>query len=343
MRIILFLSFMLFVNLIVAQTRTSKDTVKTNDSTKVDLKDSTHANLHDTIGWHIETIFDLKFSQISLHNWAAGGQSSIALNTALSFSADYRNDKITWTNTIDMDYGFFNQAKSPHLAKTDDRFDLNSLFGRKAWRHWEYESFFSFKSQFSKSYSNPLDFDSLKNTIADFMAPAFIGFGVGMDYKPNEHFNLLIAPFSAKITVVNNQKLADAGAFGVVNEKDTAGVGIAGSGQKIRKEFGGTFKVMYKAHISEKFDLHARLDLFSNYMLNPQNIDVNFEVIANWRVTKFLSFSINVLLIYDHDVNITRNTTEIDPSTGLYKTKTGPITQFREIFGFGLNYVFDIK
>lgn len=321
-----------------AQEPAVKDTIVKDTIT---YADTCVTHTHDTLGWHVSGAFDVKFTQVSLYNWAGGGQSSIAFNTALSLAADYRGLHTTWTNTLDMDYGFFNQAKSPYWAKSDDRIELNSLYGRIAWRHWEYETFLTFRSQFGTGYSNPLAVDSAKITISDFLAPAYIGFGFGFDYKPNERFNILIAPFSAKVTIVNNQTLADLGAFGVPNEKEAEGVSIPGSGKKSRKEFGGTFKVMYKSHITEKFDIHACLDLFTNYSNNPQNIDVNSEFIVNWKLNRFISVSINAVLIYDHDVQITRNTSEIDPLTGLYKTKTGPTTQFRELFGLGFNYTFN--
>jgi Protein of unknown function (DUF3078) len=329
--------FMLFCNVVMAQEPASKDTATVKDTTVIDSL----AQPIDTIGWHVSGLFDLKFTQVSLHNWAGGGQSSLAFNTALSLTADYKGEHTTWTNTLDMDYGFFNQAKSPYWAKSDDRIELNSLFGRIAWKHWEYETFLSFRSQFAPGYTNPLAPDSAKVTISDFLAPGYFGFGFGMDYKPSEHFNILVAPFSAKVTLVNNQTLADMGSFGVTNEKDSLGAGIPGSGKKSRKEFGGTFKIMYKSQLTEKFDLHTCFDLFTNYSNNPQNIDVNCEIIANWKINRFLSVSINAVLIYDHDVQITRNTSEIDPLTGLFITKTGPITQFRELLGFGFNYSFN--
>lgn len=329
-KLILFL--LLFNGLANAQDSLKKDTSTViNDSLIVPI---------DTVGWHIESTFDLKFTQVTLHNWAGGGQSSIAFNTAFSYTADYKGLHTTWTNSFDMDYGFFNQARSVYWAKSDDRIDINSLFGRILWHHWELETFLSFKSQFSAGYSNPLAPDSAKVTISDFLAPGYIGFGTGFDYKPSEHFNVLIAPLSAKFTLVNNQLLADQAAFGVINEKDSLGNGIAGSGKKVRKEFGGTFKIMFKTHVNDKFDLHAKFELFSNYLITPQNIDVNGELLVNWKLNKFLSVSINLVLIYDNDVQITRQTKEIDTTTGLYKTKTGPITQFRELSGLGFNYTF---
>lgn len=294
----------------------------------------------DSSNWKTGGLLDLKFTQVALSNWSGGGQNSISLNTAISLFANYKKEKLSWENSIDLAYGIFNQAKSPYWAKNDDRIELNSKFGRLAFKNFDYTAFFSFRTQFSPGYKDPLAMDHLKVTISDFMAPAYIQFGLGMDYKPNENFSLLIAPLSGKITIVNNQTLADAGLFGVEFQKDAAGNPIPGTGKKSRIEFGGTVKMLYKVKLHENIDVKMRVDLFTNYLDRPQNIDVNAELFVLMKITKYILASINVLLIYDHDVNITRNTNEIDAATGLYKTKTGPITQFKEIFGLGFNYTF---
>jgi hypothetical protein len=290
--------------------------------------------------WKTGGVFDLKFSQVALSNWAGGGQNSISLNTTISLFANYKKEKNTWTNTLDLAYGLFNQAKSPYWAKNDDRIELNSKFGRYAARDFDYTAFISFRTQFAPGFKDPLVMDNLKITISDFFAPAYLQFGLGMDYKPNERFNVLMAPVSGKITMVHNQTLADAGAFGVEFQKDAAGIPIPGSGKRSRTEFGGTLKFLYNVKLHENVSLKTRVDLFTNYLNNPQNIDVNAEVLILMKVTKFISASISALVIYDDDVNVTREIDEIDPLTGLNKTKTGPITQFKEIFGIGFNYKF---
>lgn len=290
--------------------------------------------------WKKGGVLDLKFTQVALTNWAGGGQNSIAMNAFVQLFANYKKDKISWNNSLDLAYGLFNQAKSPYWAKNDDRIELNSKFGRYAWKHWDYTGFLQFRSQFAPGYKDPLAPDAFKITISDFLAPAYIQFGIGMDYKPNEKFNLLLAPISGKITIVNNQTLADQGAFGVPVDKDASGAFIPGTGKKIRNEFGGTLRMMYKTPLGKNIGFQTRLDLFSNYVNNPQNIDVNWEVSINMKINKYISASINTLLIYDDDIDITQQLDEVDPVTGLNKTKSGPITQFREIFGLGFNYKF---
>ncbi len=294
----------------------------------------------DTSYWKKGGVYDFKFTQVSLTNWAGGGQNSVAFNTLINLFATYQKEKLSWSTTLDLAYGLFNQAKSPYWAKNDDRIDLNSKFGRLAWRKFDYTGFAQFRTQFSPGYKDPLVSDANKITISDFFAPAYVQFGLGLDYKPKENFNVLIAPVSGKITIVNNQTLADQGAFGVSVQKTSTGVFIPGTGKKIRNEFGGTIKVIYKTKITENITLQSKLDLFSNYINKPQNIDINWDFLISMKINKYISASINTLLIYDDDINITQKLKEIDSTTGLNKTKSGPITQFKEIFGIGFNYKF---
>lgn len=299
-----------------------------------------NAQQKDTSYWKRGGVIDLKVTQVSLTNWAAGGQNSISMNALIGLYANYQKAKLSWSNSLDLAYGIFNQAKSPYWAKNDDRIELNTKFGRFAWKHWDYTGFLSFRTQFSPGYKDPLIPDALKVTISDFFAPAYIQFGIGMDYKPNDKFNALIAPVSGKITIVTNQTLADQGAFGVDVQKDASGAFIPGTGKNMRSEFGGTIKLISKFKLGENVSLQSKLDLFSNYVNNPQNIDVNWDVLISMKINKYISASINTLLIYDDDINIMQELDEVDPLTGLNKTKTGPITQFREIFGIGFNYKF---
>jgi len=79
----------------------------------------------------------------------------------------------------------------------------------------------------------------------------------------------------------------------------------------------------------------STVDLFSNYLHNPQNIDVNWQVLINMKVNKFLSASITTHIIYDDDIMIPLDRNE----DGITEGK-GPRTQFKEVLGVGLSYKF---
>jgi hypothetical protein len=141
-----------------------------------------------------------------------------------------------------------------------------------------------------------------------------------MDYKPSENFTLFIGPVSGKVTYVLDDTLAQQGAFGVDPDK------------KVRYEFGGLLKSMYTREVVKNVTFLTRLDLFSNYLKNPEKIDVNWEVLLNMKINKYLSASLNTILIWDDDIKF-NNEGLPDPNG---KSKV----QFKEVFGIGLSATF---
>jgi hypothetical protein len=254
----------------------------------------------------------LRFSQISLSNWAAGGESSLAANGYLNFSANYKKKSFIWENKLRVAYGIIKQSNIP-LRKSNDNLQYSTLIGLNIKKNWYFTGAFSFKSQFSNGYKYPNN----SVPVSKFMAPAFIVLSIGMDYKPNNDFALSISPVSSKITVVNDKYLSDKGAYGV--EK----------GKKCRFEFVGMIKLHFKKYIIKNVRLKTNLQLLSNYLENPDYIDVNWEVFLDMKINKNLSTTIATNLIYDNDI--------------LIKDKYGvaaPRVQFKEVFGIGLSYKF---
>jgi len=253
-------------------------------------------------------------SQVSLTNWAAGGENSLSLTGALNVFANYKKGTLAWDNTLDFGYGILKQGEK-NMIKSDDKIAFASKLGRKASDKWYYTFLFAFNSQFAKGYNYPNDSD----VISKFMAPAYLLYSLGMDFKPSDKFTAYLSPLSGKTTIVNDQLLSNAGAFGV------------DPGKMIRMELGGYAKFGVKKEIMKNVKLESTLDLFSNYLKNPQNIDVNWAALVNMKVNKILTVNLSTNLIYDDDIKIV-----VDENTG----KTGPRTQFKEVFGLGLAFKF---
>ena len=53
--------------------------------------------------------------------------------------------------------------------------------------------------------------------ISNLLAPGYLTIAIGLNYSKQENFTAFLAPLSAKTTFVNNQRLADAGSFGVTS------------------------------------------------------------------------------------------------------------------------------
>lgn len=271
-----------------------------------------YAQSKSDTAWKISGETAINFSQVSLINWAAGGQSSVSGNAFFNIAANYKKGKHMWTNKAELAYGL-QKLGEEGVRKTNDKLFLSTSYGYKAFRNWYYVAMLSFNTQFADGYDYPND----SVLISTFMAPAYLIGALGLEYHPDEHFSAAIMPVSAKLTVVNNDSLSAAGAYGV------------DPGDKARLEFGATVVVEYLQKIMENVDFDTKLRLFSSYLNNPQNIDVYWESMLNMKINKFLSANITTTLIYDDDIDIT-------DSDG----NTGPRTQFKEVFGLGLSYKF---
>ncbi len=265
--------------------------------------------------WNTGGDYSFTFSQISLNNWSAGGNNSVSANTLLNLYANYAKGKGAWDNTFTLGYGLSQQGND-NLIKTDDRLLFTTKYGYKASKSWFYSGLFDFKTQMTTGYQDP-PVNSV--IISELLSPAYMLFSLGMDYKPNSDLSIYISPVTAKSTIVLDDNLSKAGSFGVE------------PGEHIRSEFGAFFKGVYKKeNIIKNVDFYTRLDLFSNLVENPENIDVDWEVRLNMKVNKFLTAVASLNLLYDDDIKY------VDDAG----VQHGPRIQTKQLLGFGLNFKF---
>ncbi|MFN8206373.1 MAG: DUF3078 domain-containing protein [Bacteroidales bacterium] len=270
----------------------------------------------DTVpAWKIGGLSALNFNQVSLTNWAAGGQSSVAGTALFNLTANYKKGKNAWDNVLNLAYGknFQNMGKKEwDEIKSEDKIDFTSKYGRAASDKLFMTFLINFRSQFDKGYK--IIDDSTSLVISKFMAPGYLTISAGIDFKPAEGFSIYASPVTGKVTFVMDKTLSDAGAFGV------------DSGSMVRNEFGGFIKAAVNKTIMENVTLQSSIDLFSNYLDKPGNIDVNWQVLIGMKINKYLTASISTQLIYDDNIKVT--------------DKDYAKTQFKEAFALGISYQF---
>ena len=263
--------------------------------------------------WKLSGVTGVNFSQTSLVNWSAGGSNAVAGNIYLNGDLVHKNGKWLWENHLATDYGL-SRIQNEGLRKTADKFDFASKLGHQASEKWYYTGLFDFKTQFAKGYNYP-------NTdvyISDFLSPAFSTLSVGAEYKPCDKFSLYYSPLAAKFTIVMDDSLSTLGLFGV------------DPGKHLKAELGSYLKMGYKTQLMENVDLASVLSLFTAYNKSFGNIDVDWDVIVNMKINKYMNAMINTTLKYDDDIKyIDKNGVE-----------RGPRVQFKEILGIGLAYKF---
>lgn len=275
-------------------------------------------------GWRKGGVLGITLAQTSLTNWAAGGQNSVAVNGILSLFASYKKGSSIWDNTLDIGYGLLKQGKDEPFRKTDDKFDFLSKYGQKAFKNVYYSALINLKTQMTPGYNYPND--SVR--ISNLFAPAYLLGAVGLDYKPDAYLSVFASTITLRLTFVTDQVLADAGAFGV------------DPGKNLKSEFGGYMRFIYSRNDFEteflkNISFTTKLDLFSNYLDKPQNVDVSWETLTVMKVNKYISINFNTLLLYDDNTRI-----PIDKNHDGIIDSQGARIQFKEIFGAGLSFKF---
>lgn len=300
------------VTSIVLTISTNAQVTEGETKLRAEIKDTTY-------GWKKGGLVNLGVAQASLTNWAAGGESSVAFNGLVNLFAHRTAPKFVWENYLELGYGVLRQGQEKKWRKIDDRIDLTSKYGQKFKKGWYYAGLLNFKTQFTDGFKYPND----SVAISKFMAPGYLLAAIGIEYRPSGNFTLYIAPFTSKNTFVLDQDLANAGAFGVDSSKFC------------RSEFGGYLRMSWKRELMKNVNFQTKLELFSNYLHNPQNVDVSWETLISLKVNKFISATIGTHLIYDDDIDIT-----IDSNRDGIAEAVGPRVQFKQVLNIGFSYKF---
>jgi hypothetical protein len=271
-------------------------------------------NEKDTTYWKVSGQASLNFSQVSFSHWVSGGRNSVSGVGLFNINANYEKEKIHWENSLKSGYGLLKEEESM-VTKTDDKLELNSKLGIETNNeHILYSSFANFSTQFADGFNYP----DTENKISGFFAPAYLTLAAGIDYQPSDKFSLFATPLSGKFTFVTDDDLSSQGAFGVK------------PGETARAEFGASLKSELKTPVVENVDMTTTLSLFSNYLENPENIDVKWDLVLNMKINDYLSANFITNLIYDHDVLV-----PLDDSD-----RKGRRIQLKQLLGVGLSYKF---
>ncbi len=253
--------------------------------------------------WTRKGVFTFLANQSSFSNWQAGGQNNFAGNAGVNYDFNYKNGDWNWDNKLILSYGL-TKIKGAETQKTDDRIEFNSLLGKKATGEWFYSAFFNFKTQMDTG----LDPETQTIKISHFFSPAYFQFGPGMLWKKSDNLKVNFAPATSKLIMVHKHFTEFGSSFGV-EQGDTS-----------RYELGAAVGGYYKFNVMENVSVENILNLYSNYLEDPQNVDVDYQLNIVMKINKFLSTNFAFQTIYD------------DNAFRGFQTK--------QIIGLGVNYGF---
>ena len=282
-------------------------------------------------GWTRKGVFSFLFNQAAFNaEWQAGGVSSIAGNASINYDFNYYKNEWSWDNKLIAAYGLTKIKTEENVIKTDDRLEFNSLLGRKAGGNWYYSFFLNFKTQMDvgfiegeQSVTAIIDGENQSISIptrernTEFLSPAFLQIGPGMLWKKSDNLKVNIAPATAKFIFVDQKFTDPNGPFSRLT--DGAYFGVE-AGETSRFELGASISGYYKFTIVENVTWENILNLYSNYLEDPQNVDLDYTANIAMKVNDFISANLSFQTIYDDNA-----------IKGF---------QVREVFGVGFNYNF---
>lgn len=278
--------------------------------------------------WSGQNRFAMNFHEVSFQNWSAGGSNSVALLFDIYIKRTYEKESVRWQNEFITRYGL-SAEKGRKLRKTDDRLEIGSTFGYRSSdnSNWFYSAKTNLKTQLDRGYNYP----DRENPISTFMAPGYFFFGFGAEYgKDSDEFTLYISPATAKTTFVLDQRLADLGAFGV-REAMYDGNGIMfRHGKKTKTEFGALLTSEYHEEILPNIFFDNRVSLYTDYIKNFGNIDIDWKIDLNLKVNNYIAAKIGSHLLFNNDTKTERTDAYGNTYTG------GPKVQWMQELGIGV-------
>lgn len=273
---------------------------------------------NDTVqNWTSNGKFSLLISQTAFNEeWLGGGTSNYAGNIIVNYDLNYKKNKIEWDTKFLIDYGITKNDNQAFTRKTNDRFEINSIIGRSIKdTKWFYTGNFNFRTQFDKGYvfGEDENGNETRTLQTEFLSPAYTNFGIGMQWKESDNLKVNIAPISGRLI------LADKKFTTTPDYQDGDFFGLD-EGATVREEFGASLNATAAFDLMKNISVENILNLYSNYLEDPQNVDIDYTLNLTLKVNKYISTNFTFQAIYDDNA-----------IKGF---------QVREVLGAGLTYEF---
>lgn len=260
--------------------------------------------------WKKTGVVTLGFDNTSFKVWAAGGYNTTKLNTTFNGSLNYAKDLMSWSNSLQLAYGFIYSEDKPIIQKNTDNIYFLSKWGYKtgAKSKFNYSASIDFRSQFTNTfaYSTPAGEDQGRSAWkanrklkSGPFSPAYTTVALGIDWNPKPWFSVIMAPLSGSVTMVANKDLRKTYGMALKDEFESAETKEAYMYKAMRFQFGAKMQVNFKLAINDIINYSTQLTTFSDYLNKPQNMRINWDNTVSWKIAKHIMLGFNSWLIYD--------------------------------------------
>lgn len=259
----------------------------------------------DSNGWTSTGIFVLNINQSAQADWGSGGEKFMfGINGIVNKAIHHKKNKYSFDLYADIELGLVKASSFSKPRKTTDRLDITAeiehSIGKKG--HWNYALLGNINTQFFKGHNYFLPGEPL---ISGFLSPGKFLLATGFDYKyvsPKSYFSVFLSPSTVRWVTKIEPSFLSSKRFGVDAD------------QKVNTEFGAYVSFHFNTRFTPSTHLISRLDVYSNYLRKPGNMDILFNNVLTLGINKFLAGTLLFDILYDHDF---KQRTQVQEITGI--------------------------
>ena len=249
-------------------------------------------------------------NQTGFSDWVGGGTNNFSGTIKFDYEWEYRNKGWDWLSNVESAFGLAKYKNAPFARKIDDRILIQSIVGKEFTRNLSFSAFFNFTSQIGNGYKYKKDDDNneIRELTTRIFSPAYFQIGSGFLWKKDEKLWVNYSRIASRLILVS-KKFTD----GLSENESYFGVS---PNKSSRYELGANLTFHSEGSLLENVNYKQDLKLFSNYLEDASNIDLDYLAQIEINVNPLLSTQLIFQLIYD-DNAVSR-------------------LQVREVFGVGV-------
>ena len=265
--------------------------------------------------WSTRGNVAILLNQTGFSDWVGGGTNNFSGTLKFDYEWEYRNKGWDWLTNVESAYGLAKYKNAPFARKIDDRILIQSIVGKEFTKNLSFSAFFNFTSQIGNGYKYKKDSNNneIRELTTSIFSPAYFQLGSGFLWKKDEKLWVNYSPIATRLILVSKKFTQDLTGndtyFGVLPNKSS------------RYELGANLTFHSEGDLLENIKYKQDLKLFSNYLEEASNIDLDYLLQIEVDINPFLSTQLIFQLIYD-DNAISR-------------------LQVREVFGVGVQLKLD--
>jgi hypothetical protein len=252
-------------------------------------------------GWVKVGGIGLNMNLLNLINPRVGaGDNQVGIGGVLNYSANLIKDKLLWDNKFLVQLATIKASNDP-WTKATDVLQGTTQVGYKVADKWYVAGLGDLQTQLLSTYgTNYIKKQTIggkiQNLTGKLFAPAILKIAPGVIYKPTENLRFLFSPVAYKGVFVGNDEIAKQGSFiPIVNNQF----------KKSDHQVGAELRMdLAKKFLDGKLAYVTTLDLYSNYLRDPQNVDVEWYNSLDFALIKGISVNFRSDWFYDHDIQV---------------------------------------